>query len=362
MAKPDGTIVETPIIANFREGLDVLQYFISTNGARKGLVDTALKTANSGYLTRRLVDVAQDVVVTEEDCQTREGINIAAIIEGGDELVPLGERILGRVLAVDVMAHDGEKVLLERNTLISESEVALLEQGSIDQVRVRSVMTCDARYGVCAKCYGRDLARGHLVNLGEAVGVVAAQSIGEPGTQLTMRTFHIGGAASKGVLESSIQVSHSGSVVFQNVRTVENSKGDLVVISRSGHVSIRNDKGRECERYKATYGSVFTVKHGDSVNGGDTIATWDPHTHPIVAEVEGKVELVDFVDGVTVTQQTDEVTGLSSTVVLPHDQQSGGKRDLRPMVRIVDAKGKVISLPGSSVTASYFLRKSNHYP
>jgi DNA-directed RNA polymerase subunit beta' len=290
--------------------LDVLQYFISTNGARKGLVDTALKTANSGYLTRRLVDVAQDVVVTEDDCKTEDGIMIAAVIEGGDELVPLGERILGRVLADDVYAYDDQEVvLLARNTIISEDEVSLLERHSIDQVQVRSVMTCESRHGVCALCYGRDLSRGHLVNQGEAVGVVAAQSIGEPGTQLTMRTFHIGGAASKGVVENSIQVKHDGIVAFHNIRTVENFKGNLVVISRSGYVSVRNDKGRECERYKAIYGAVFSVKDGARVVRGDVIANWDPHTHPIVAEVEGVVEMVDFVDGATVVQQTDEMTG-----------------------------------------------------
>ncbi len=353
IAKSDGTIIETPITANFREGLNVLQYFISTNGARKGLVDTALKTANSGYLTRRLVDVSQDVVVTEADCGTTQGLTVSAVIEGSEELVPLRERILGRVLAEPVMSADGSHTLLARGTLLAEDEVTLLEQHNIDQVIIRSVIRCQTKHGVCAMCYGRDLARGHLVNQGEAVGVIAAQSIGEPGTQLTMRTFHIGGAASQAVVESDIQVKNDGHALFHQVNFIENKEGLLVVTSRSGQLIVRNTQGRECERYRIQYGSVLMVKDGDAVERGQVIARWDPHTHPVVSEVEGRAELVNCIDGVTVTTQTDELTGLTSMVVLGHEQQSG--KELRPMLRIVDQAGQEILLPGTKTPASYYL-------
>ncbi len=355
MAKPDGSIIETPITANFREGLDVLQYFISTHGARKGLADTALKTANSGYLTRRLVDVAQDLVIFEQDCGTQNGLTMSPIIEGGDVVEPLSERVLGRVVVNDVMSADGSEVIIPAGTMIDENLVAVLEENSVDQLLVRSIITCETRHGVCAKCYGRDLGRGHLVNIGEAVGVVAAQSIGEPGTQLTMRTFHIGGAASRAAAISNVQVKLDGTIKLTNMKTVRNRDGQLVAVSRSGEIGIIDAYGRERERYKVPYGAVITVDDGKQVSAGDIIANWDPHTHPVITEVKGYVELRDFIDGVTVQEQTDEVTGLSSKVVIDPKQRSAAGKELRPMVRLVDEQGNTINLPGTDIPAQYFL-------
>jgi DNA-directed RNA polymerase subunit beta' len=314
MAKPDGSIIETPIVANFREGLNVLQYFISTHGARKGLADTALKTANSGYLTRRLVDVGQDLVVTQPDCGTEEGILMKPLIEGGDVVEALRERVLGRVVCKDVYIPGSDEVLLPRNTLLDEGRCDLIEAHSIDEVWVRSVITCDTDYGVCANCYGRDLARGHIINQGEAVGVIAAQSIGEPGTQLTMRTFHIGGAASRVSAENSVQVKTKGSMKLYNAKFVINTNDKLVITSRSTEVTITDEHGREKERYKLPYGAVLSNRDGDLVEAGSTIATWDPHSHPIITERNSKVTFSD-VDSTNTEMQTDELTGLTRTVV-----------------------------------------------
>ncbi len=355
MAKPDGSIIETPITANFREGLDVLQYFISTHGARKGLADTALKTANSGYLTRRLVDVAQDLVIAEQDCGTQNGLTMTPIIEGGDVVEPLVERVLGRVPAVDVMDPSGTNLLIAAGTMIDENLVTVLEENGIDKMLVRSVITCDSRQGVCAKCYGRDLGRGHLVNIGEAVGVVAAQSIGEPGTQLTMRTFHIGGAASRSAAVSNVQVKSSGTVKLNNLKTVKNRENNLVAVSRSGEVGVMDDYGRERERYKIPYGAVLSIEDGSAISAGDIIVNWDPHTHPVITEVEGFIQLIDFIDGITVQEQSDEVTGLTSRVVTDPKQRSSAGKELRPMVRLIDEHGGQINLPGTDIAAQYFL-------
>ena len=355
MAKPDGSIIETPITANFREGLDVLQYFISTHGARKGLADTALKTANSGYLTRRLVDVAQDLVITEDDCGTVEGLLMSPLIEGGDVVEPLAERVLGRVVAEDVLTPANQELILSAGAMLDEAAVALLEEHSVDNVRVRSVITCKTRYGVCAACYGRDLGRGHLVNHGEAIGVIAAQSIGEPGTQLTMRTFHIGGAASRSAAISNVEVKSAGTIKLNNIKTVINKDSNLVAVSRSGEVSVIDEHGRERERYKIPYGAVSTVKEGDRVKAGQIIVNWDPHTHPVVTEVQGYARLVDFIEGVTVREQSDEVTGLSSMVVIDPKQRAGSGKDLRPMVKLVDENGNDIFIPSTEIVAQYFL-------
>ncbi len=355
MAKPDGSIIETPITANFREGLDVLQYFISTHGARKGLADTALKTANSGYLTRRLVDVAQDLVVTGDDCGTVDGLIMTPMIEGGDVVESLSERVLGRVVISDVMDTKGKKVIVPDKTLLDEGWVGVLEENSIDQVKVRSIITCENRHGVCAACYGRDLGRGHLVNAGEAVGVIAAQSIGEPGTQLTMRTFHIGGAASRSAAVSNVQVKSAGTVRLNNIKTVMNRQGNLVAVSRSGEVGVVDEYGRERERYKIPYGSVLTVQEDSKINAGDIIVNWDPHTHPVITEVEGLVELIDFVDGVTVQEQSDEVTGIRSLVVNDPKMRGSAGKDLRPMVKLVAKNGDDVFLPGTEIPAQYFL-------
>ncbi|HHQ42364.1 MAG TPA: DNA-directed RNA polymerase subunit beta' [Chromatiales bacterium] len=356
MAKPDGSIIETPITANFREGLDVLQYFISTHGARKGLADTALKTANSGYLTRRLVDVAQDLVVTEEDCGTSQGLLMTPIVEGGDVVETLGERVLGRVTAEDVLLPGTDKVVVPRGTLLDEKWVEKLEELSIEQVKVRSPITCETRYGVCSQCYGRDLARGHKVNIGEAVGVIAAQSIGEPGTQLTMRTFHIGGAASRSAAVSNVEVKSKGRIKLHNVKTVRHeATGNLVAVSRSGEISVLNELGQERERYKIPYGAVLTVDDGDPVEPGQIVANWDPHTHPIVTEVSGKVQFVDFIEGVTVQRQADEVTGLSTLVVTDPKQRGAAYKDTRPLVRIVGEDGQELTIPGTEIPAHYYL-------
>ncbi len=354
MAKPDGSIIETPITANFREGLNVLQYFISTHGARKGLADTALKTANSGYLTRRLVDVAQDLVVTEPDCGTSNGLTMTPLVEGGDVVEALGERVLGRVLAEDILKPGAPKeVLIENGTLLDEKMVRLLEQEGVDQIKVRSPITCKTRYGVCSRCYGRDLARGRPISIGEAVGVIAAQSIGEPGTQLTMRTFHIGGAASRAAAASSVEVRNKGLIRLHHVKTVQHEKGHLVAVSRSGELGVVDDFGRERERYKIPYGAVISVKEGATVSSGQVIATWDPHTHPVITEVAGFVKFQDFVDGLTVTSQVDDVTGLTSTVVL--DMKQRGGKDLRATIKLVNGKGKEVTFANTEIPAVYTL-------
>ena len=356
MAKPDGSIIETPITANFREGLNAMQYFISTHGARKGLADTALKTANSGYLTRRLVDVAQDLVVTEEDCGTVNGLTMNPIVEGGDVVEGLGERVLGRVVAEDVVKPgDATAVIVAAGTMIDESLVKLLEKEGVDQVKVRSPITCQTRYGVCAQCYGRDLARGHRINMGEAVGVIAAQSIGEPGTQLTMRTFHIGGAASRAAAANSVEVKGKGAARLHNLKTVHHERGHWVAVSRSGELGVIDEFGRERERYKIPYGAVITVSDGDAVEPGQIVATWDPHTHPVVTEVAGFIKFQDFIDGITVQSQVDEVTGLSSTVVMDPKQRSSSGKDLRPVVRLVNAKGKEVTFANTDIPAVYAL-------
>jgi DNA-directed RNA polymerase subunit beta' len=353
MAKPDGSIIETPITANFREGLDVLQYFISTHGARKGLADTALKTANSGYLTRRLVDVAQDLVVTDIDCGTTTGLLMTPLVEGGDIVEPLRERVLGRAVAVDVLAPGSDEVVLEAGTLLDESAVKKLEAYSIDQVLVRSPITCENEYGVCAQCYGRDLARGHRVNRGEAVGVIAAQSIGEPGTQLTMRTFHIGGAASRSAAVNSVEVKSQGTMRFINMKTVTHEqKGHRITTSRSGELAVIDEFGRERERYKVPYGATLGVKDGEAVKPGQLVASWDPHTHPVVTEVSGYLKFEDFIDGVTVASQVDEITGLTSVVVLDAAQRSS---EYRPTAKLVDGNGKTINFPNTDIPAAYAL-------
>jgi DNA-directed RNA polymerase subunit beta' len=355
MAKPDGSIIETPITANFREGLDVLQYFISTHGARKGLADTALKTANSGYLTRRLVDVAQDLVVTEVDCGTTAGITMAPMIEGGDVVEALRDRVLGRVVAVNVCRAGSGEIVAPAGTLLDEKWVQILDDHGIDEVQVRSPITCETRYGVCSNCYGRDLARGHLVNVGEAVGVIAAQSIGEPGTQLTMRTFHIGGAASRAAAVSSIEVKFGGSVRLQNLKVLRHENGTFISVSRSGELVVMDEIGRERERYKVPYGATLTVGEGATVKSGQNIANWDPHTHPIVTEVNGVARFKDIVEGVTVVRQLDEITGLSSMVVTDPKQRGSSAKDLRPMIQLVDRDGKEIKIPGTEIAAQYFL-------
>ncbi|EIJ43725.1 DNA-directed RNA polymerase, beta'' subunit, predominant form [Beggiatoa alba B18LD] len=359
MAKPDGSIIETPITANFREGLDVLQYFISTHGARKGLADTALKTANSGYLTRRLVDVAQDLVILEKDCGTHNGLEMTPLIEGGDVVEPLRERVLGRIVAEDIFIPDQEEAAVKRGTLLDESWVEKLETLGIDRVKVRSAITCESRYGICANCYGRDLGRGHIVNMGEAVGVIAAQSIGEPGTQLTMRTFHIGGAASRAVAINNIEVKAKGIAKLHNIKTVEQKNAEgvarVVAVSRSGELAIQDDNGRERERYKVPYGAVFTIRDGDPVEAGQLVASWDPHTHPIITEVEGRISFTDVIEGVTVNRQTDEYTGLTSIVVTDPKQRPSHAKDMRPMVKLVDETGQDLNIIGTQIPATYFL-------
>lgn len=355
MAKPDGSIIETPITANFREGLNVNQYFISTHGARKGLADTALKTANSGYLTRRLVDVAQDVVVHLDDCGTLEGVTMIPLIEGGDVKEPLHERVLGRVVAEDVLKPGTDEILLPRNTLLDEKQCQIVEENSVDQIKVRSVVSCEADFGCCANCYGRDLARGHMVNQGESVGVIAAQSIGEPGTQLTMRTFHIGGAASTAAADNSIQVKTTGSIKLHNAKHVTNGEGNLVITSRASEMTVIDEHGRTKESYKLSYGTILSKKDGDAVVQGDKIAAWDPHTMPIITEVQGQVQFVDMIDGVTITTQTDELTGLSSIVILDAAERASAGKDMRPTVKLVDANGRDIMIPGTEMPAQYFL-------
>ena len=356
MAKPDGSIIESPIKANFREGLDVMQYFSSTHGARKGLADTALKTANSGYLTRRLVDVAQDVVITIKDCETITGMNMTAIVAGGEVVQTLGERVLGRVIAEDVFAKEGDETpLFAQGELIDEACVTKIEESGIDILKVRSPITCQAKAGICGKCYGRDLSRGKHVSIGEAVGVVAAQSIGEPGTQLTMRTFHIGGVASKQAANNQIQIKADGVAKLHNIKTVKNKDKKLVAISRSGELTIHETSGREKERYKIPYGSVISVNDGAKVKGGDILVTWDPHTHPIVTEVAGIVNYIDFEDNVTVQEQVDSLTGLTSFVITDPKKRGAKGKDMRPMVRLENKRGKPIMVPGTDIPAQYFL-------
>ncbi len=356
MAKPDGSIIESPIKANFREGLDVMQYFISTHGARKGLADTALKTANSGYLTRRLVDVAQDVVIVQHDCETIEGMNMQAIVAGGEVVQTLGDRVLGRIVAIDVFNNDNsETPIIPQGTLIDESWAEVIESQGVDSIKVRSPITCEAPTGICASCYGRDLARGKFVSIGEAVGVVAAQSIGEPGTQLTMRTFHIGGVASKQAANNQIQIKADGIAKLHNIKTVKNKDKKLVAISRSGELSIHEKSGKEKERYKIPYGALIGVNDGAKVKGGDILVTWDPHTHPIVTEVAGVVSFIDFQDNVTVEEKLDELTGLTSFVITDPKTRGSKGKDMRPMVRLENKRGKAIMIPGTDIPAQYFL-------
>lgn len=353
MAKPDGSIIETPIKANFREGLDVLQYFISTHGARKGLADTALKTANSGYLTRRLVDVAQDLVVTELDCGTEDGIVMRPIIEGGDVVEPLRERVLGRVVAEDVYGPNSEDVIVERGVLLDEAQIDVLEENSVDQVKVRSVISCDTRYGVCKACYGRDLARGNLANIGESIGVMAAQSIGEPGTQLTMRTFHIGGAASRAAAVNNIEVKSKGTVKLHNIKLLAREDGKSITVSRSGGLAIIDESGREKERYKVPYGAELSVSDGTKVDAGEVVAGWDPHTHPVITEVQGTVIFSDIIEGTTVVREMDEITGMTSLTVTDPKQRASAAKDLKPTVKLVDAKGNDLFIPGTEIPAHY---------
>ena len=354
MAKPDGSIIETPITSNFREGLTVLQYFISTHGARKGLADTALKTANSGYLTRRLVDVTQDLVVVEDDCGTTDGFVMKAVVQGGDVIEPLRDRILGRVTAADVVDPSTGETLVETGTMLNEAMVDMIDNSGIDEVKVRTPITCKTRYGLCAKCYGRDLARGKLVNSGESVGVIAAQSIGEPGTQLTMRTFHIGGAASRAAAASQVEAKSGGTVRFSSqMRYVANNKGELVVIGRSSEVVIHDDIGRERERHKVPYGAILLVKDGETVKAGQTLATWDPHTRPMITEHAGRVRFENIEEGVTVAKQTDDVTGLSTLVVIDGKRRSATQSKLlRPLVKLLDENGEEVKMPGGDAPVS----------
>jgi DNA-directed RNA polymerase subunit beta' len=349
MAKPDGSIIETPITANFREGLNVLQYFISTHGARKGLADTALKTANSGYLTRRLVDVTQDLVVTEDDCETQNGVSMKALVEGGEVVEALKERILGRVLAVDMLHPETQDVLYPAGMLLDEEAVDTIDNLGIDEVKVRTALSCDTRWGVCARCYGRDLGRGSLVNVGEAIGVIAAQSIGEPGTQLTMRTFHIGGAASRTVVQSHVEAKSAGTARFTaSMRYLTNAKGDKVVISRSGEVIITDDNGRERERHKVPYGATLQVTDGEAVRPGKTLALWDPHHRPIITEYAGTVKFENVEEGATVAKQIDDVTGLSTLVVIDSKRRTATTgKGMRPSVKLINEAGGEVRIAGT---------------
>jgi DNA-directed RNA polymerase subunit beta' len=355
MAKPDGSIIETPITANFREGLNVLQYFISTHGARKGLADTALKTANSGYLTRRLVDVTQDLVITENDCGTTHGYSMKALVEGGEVIEPLRERILGRVAAVDIVNPDTQETAIAAGTLLDEDLVDYIDKLGVDEVRVRTPLTCETRHGLCAHCYGRDLGRGYLVNVGEAVGVIAAQSIGEPGTQLTMRTFHIGGAASRSAMASGVETKSNGTVRFaSSMRYVTNPKKERIAISRSGEIIIMGENDRERERHKVPYGATLQVSDGDVLKAGARLATWDPLTRPIVSEYAGTVRFENIEEGGTVAKQVDDVTGLSTLVVIT-PKTRGGKVAMRPQIKLIGEKGEEVKIAGTdhSVNISF---------
>ena len=355
MAKPDGSIIETPITANFREGLNVLEYFISTHGARKGLADTALKTANSGYLTRRLCDVVQDLVVTEDDCGTHDGSLMRAIVEGGEVIESLRDRVLGRTVADDVLHPENRAVLAPRGTLLDEDAIDDLEVAGVDEIKVRTALNCETRFGLCASCYGRDLGRGGLINIGEAVGIIAAQSIGEPGTQLTMRTFHIGGAASRAAIASSVESKSNGVIGFNApMRYVTNSKGELVVIARSGEIVITDEHGRERERHKVPYGSILSVKADQAIKAGTILANWDPLTRPIITEFAGKAQFENVEEGVTVARQVDDVTGLSTLVVID-PKRRGATKVIRPGVKLIDASGNEVKIPGTdhSVTIGF---------
>ena len=355
MAKPDGSIIETPITANFREGLNVLQYFISTHGARKGLADTALKTANSGYLTRRLVDVTQDLVVTEDDCGTTNGMNMRALVEGGEVIESLRDRILGRVTAIDVLHPETQEVIVPAGEMLDEEAMDAVEAAGVDEIKVRNALTCETRFGICSKCYGRDLGRGGLVNIGEAIGVIAAQSIGEPGTQLTMRTFHIGGAASRAAVASSVEAKSEGIIGFNaTMRYVTNGKGELVVIARSGEIIISDQHGRERERHKLPYGATLNVKPDQQVKAGTVLANWDPLTRPIITEFAGKVRFENVEEGNTVAKQVDEVTGLSTLVVID-PKRRGAAKVVRPQVKLLDAAAQEVKIPGTdhSVTIGF---------
>lgn len=351
MAKPSGEIIETPITANFREGLTVLQYFISTHGARKGLADTALKTANSGYLTRRLVDVAQDVIVTEKDCGTQDFIEVKSLVESGGVIQPLADRVLGRTAFEDIIDLHSEEVICKAGDNIDEDVVEAIEEVALEKIKIRSTLTCRSKKGVCVKCYGRDLASGHTVNIGEAVGIIAAQSIGEPGTQLTMRTFHLGGTASRSVEQSVHTARYTGKLKFENIIVVENSKGKLTVMNRSGEVITLDDTGRERERFKMVYGAVLNFKENDSVKKDDIIAEWDPYSNTIVSDVSGYVELRGIEEGVSVMEQVDSVTGFTTKVIT----ESKSSSDQKPVVAIVDENGEPISFKGRDVPASYAL-------
>jgi DNA-directed RNA polymerase subunit beta' len=350
MAKPSGEIIETPITANFREGLTVLQYFISTHGARKGLADTALKTANSGYLTRRLVDVAQDAIITEYDCGTMDGIALGALVEGGEIIEPMAERILGRVALDDVEDAFTHEVLVKANDEIDEARVKAIEEAGIEKVRIRSVLTCQARRGICVECYGRDLARGRKVNIGEAVGVIAAQSIGEPGTQLTMRTFHIGGTATRRAEASTVENRHAGTVHFNALKTVKKKDGSLIVMNRNGEIVVADANGRERERYNVIYGAKLNVREGQAIEPGTQLAEWDPFAIPIVAEVAGTAKFSDIIEGVTMNEQLDEVTGLSrKSIIESRDAEA------QPRISIEDGNGEARLLPNSEQPARYNL-------
>jgi DNA-directed RNA polymerase subunit beta' len=353
MAKPSGEIIEQPIIANFKEGLSVLEYFNSTHGARKGLADTALKTANSGYLTRRLVDVAQDCIIVEVDCGSERGLTVRPVMDGGDIVSSLSERILGRTVAEDVLDPATNKVLVPRNTLVEETEAEQIEKAGLEVMKIRSVLTCESQIGVCARCYGRDLARGTPVNIGEAVGVIAAQSIGEPGTQLTMRTFHIGGAAQRGAEQSSVEASHEGTVIIRNRNVVTNSQGVPVVMSRNCEIVLSDDKQRERARFRVPYGARLLVEEGVAVARAQKLAEWDPYTLPILTELAGQVEYLDLIEGITLVERMDEVTGLTSKVVVDYKQTAKGV-DLRPRLQLKGATGDVIKLPNGT-DARYFL-------
>jgi DNA-directed RNA polymerase subunit beta' len=349
MAKPDGSIIETPIKANFRDGLNVLEYFISTHGARKGLADTALKTANSGYLTRRLCDVVQDLVVIQDDCGTNNGVQMRALVEGGEVIEALRDRILGRVTVGDVVNPETQETLFESGSLLDEDAVEEIERLGIDEVKVRTPLTCDTRYGLCAKCYGRDLGRGTLVASGEAVGIIAAQSIGEPGTQLTMRTFHIGGAASRAAIASSIEAKSNGVVRFTaTMRYVTNAKGELIVITRSGEIIVTDDNGRERERHKVPYGATLLAMDGKQIKAGTQLAGWDPLTRPIITEYAGTIKFDNIQEGITVAKQIDEVTGLSTLVVIDAKRRGSAlTKNVRPQVKLIDSSGAEAKIPGT---------------
>ena len=353
MAKPSGEIIETPIISSFKEGLDVLEYFNSTHGARKGLADTALKTANSGYLTRRLVDVAQDCIVTENDCGTKNGFDCRAIIEGGEIIESLGDRILGRSALDDILSAEKDVIIVKGGQIIDEVAVDLIEKSGVDTIKIRSALTCESKIGICAACYGRDLARGTSVNIGEAVGVVAAQSIGEPGTQLTMRTFHIGGAAQRGAEQSNIEAPFDGKIKLDNASLIQTEDGSEVVMSRSSEMTILDGQGREKARYRLQYGAKLLKKEGENIKGGDILAEWDPYTIPIISEKKGIANYVDLIDGISMNEVVDDVTGISNRQVVDWKQQKDGS-DLRPRITIRDEKGEVITL-SNGLEARYFM-------